>query len=473
MAGGTWTKQNKLRPGAYINTKGAPQPKPDTSLGRTLLIGAADLGWGVNGVIELENDSDFQALLGTDLTDARLTALRETLKSALTVLYLNSNVGEKAKVEDDKLPWTFTAKYPGTVGNKLTVTVEKDPNDETLITVKTLFGTKVVSEQQVRTATASGLESNSYVDVTFTGSNATPTGEAIASDGGADFTAESGKDKLESLAAATSYALTGGTSEEADVTDVLDDVLGTEIYNVVTTAGFDATSNIHSLVVTTVKRLREKEGYKIRAVVPMLEGGTKYDYEGVSVVNNGVELANGETLTPTQAAGWYAGASSAADAATSLTYTAYPDAVAAHPKRTNEQTIDALNAGQIVFTTRRDGSVVVEQDINSLITYTEEKPKDFQKNRVIRTLDTIATNTADTFETTFLGKISNDSTGRSLFKANRIGYLKELSDASVVQPVDPADLSVEAGTDRDAVLVNLAVTPIDAMEKLYMTIMVN
>lgn len=473
MAGGTWTKQNKRRPGAYINTKGTPQPKPDTSLGRTLLIGSADLGWGANGVIELDTDSDYQALLGTDLTDSRLIALREALKSAFTVLYLNSNAGKKATAEDDKLPWTFTAKYPGTVGNKLTMTVEKDPNDETLITVKTLFGTQVVNEQQVRTTTASGLESNPYVDVTFTGDHTDPTGAAEATDGGADFTSEAGKAKLEALAASTSYTLTGGTSEESDVTEMLDDVLGTEVYNVVTTAGFDATSNIHGLVATTVKRLREKEGYKIRAVVPLLEGGTKYDYEGVSVVNNGVELANGETLTPTQAAGWFAGASSAADAATSLTYTAYPDAVAAHPKRTNEQTIVALNAGQIIFTTRRDGSVVIEQDINSLITYTDDKPKDFQKNRVIRTLDTIATNTADTFETTFLGKVSNDSTGRSLFKANRVGYLKELSDASIIQPVDPADLTVEAGDDRDAVLVNLAVTPIDAMEKLYMTIWVN
>ena len=473
MAGGTWIAQNKRRPGAYINTKGVPQAKPDTSLGRTLVIGSASLGWGANGVIELDNISDYRALLGTDLSDSRLIPVREALKGALTVLYLNSNEGEKAQVVDTKLPWTFTAKYAGTMGNKLTMTVEKDPNDETLITVKTLFGTNLVDEQQVRTTTASGLESNDYVDVTFTGDTTEPVGEVTAAADGADFTAEAGKDKLEALAASTSYALAGGTTIDSDVTDALNDVLATENYNVVTTAGFNGDSNIHALVVAAVKRLREDEGYKIRAVVPVLEGAPKYDYEGVSVVNNGVELDDGTILTATQAAGWFAGASSAADAGTALTYVAYPDAVSAVPKRTNEQTIKALTNGQIVFTTLRDGSVVVEQDINSLVKLTKEKIYAFQKNRVVRTMDTIAMNTYDVFQAQFLGKINNDSTGRSLFKTNRVSYLKGLSDAGVIQPVDAADLSVEEGEERDAVLVTLGITPIDAMEKLYMTILVN
>jgi len=182
---------------------------------------------------------------------------------------------------------------------------------------------------------------------------------------------------------------------------------------------------------------------------------------------------DGSILTATQAAGWFAGASSAADAGTSLTYTFYPDAINAAPKRTNEQTVNALNAGQIVFTTLRNGSVTVEQDINSLVSITDDKPNAFQKNRVIRTLDTIATNTMETFQSQFLGKINNDSTGRSLFKANRVSYLKDLSDSTVIQPVDATDLSVEPGEDRDSIFVTLGVTPIDAMEKLYMTIFVN
>lgn len=455
MAGGTWIAQNKRRPGAYINTKGIAQTKPDTTLGRTLFINSETLNWGANGVTELDAGTDFKAVLGTSLD--KLVALKETMKGALTVLFLNTNDGEKAKAADAALPWNFSAKYAGTKGNDLTISVEKDPADETLVTVNTLFGTEVVNQQSLRTTNASSLESNAYVDVEF-------TGDGISGEDGA------GKSKLETLAASTTYALSGGTTKPTDVTDVLNDVMGTENYNVVTTAGFAVDNDIHALVAAATKRLREDEGYKIRAVVPGQEGGTKYDYEGVSVVNNGVELTDGTVLTTTQAAGWFAGASSAADETTSLTYTTYPGAVAAYPKRTNEQTINALNAGQIVYTTRRDGTVVVEQDINSLLTVTDDKPASFQKNRTMRTLDTIALNTTEAFESSFIGKIGNDATGRSLFKADRATYLQGLADKRAIQAFDAADIVVEPGKDADAVVVTLGVTPIDSMEKLYMTV---
>lgn len=448
MAGGTWTTQNKRRPGAYINTKGVAQAKPDTTLGRTLLINSEELNWGANGITEVDTGTDFKAVLGTTLD--KLVTLKETLKGALTVLFLNTNNGEKATVAPEALPWAFTAKYAGTKGNDLTISVEKDPADTTLVTITTLFGTEVVNEQSLRTTNAAGLEANAYVDVAFT--------------------AEGAAEKLDALSATTTYPLVGGTTKPTDVTDVLNDVMGTENYNVVTTAGFAVDNDIHGLVAATTKRLREDEGYKIRAVVPGQEGGTKYDYEGVSVVNNGVELTDGTVLTTTQSAGWFAGASSAADEATSLTYTTYPDAVAASPKRTNEQTITALNAGQVVFTTRRDGTVVVEQDINSLLTVTDDKPKSFQKNRTMRTLDTIAMNTSEAFEDNFIGKVSNDATGRTLFKADRATYLQGLADARAISGFDAADIVVEPGNDADSIVVTLGVTPVDSMEKLYMTI---
>src|SRR5699024_3711710 len=120
---GTWTTQNKRRPGAYINTVGASQPKADTSLGRTLLVSDVTLNWGAKGIIELNSNSDFKALIGEPLNTPELGALRENLKGALTVLLLNNNDGDKATIANDALPWNFTAKYPGTKGNDLHVTV--------------------------------------------------------------------------------------------------------------------------------------------------------------------------------------------------------------------------------------------------------------------------------------------------------------------------------------------------------------
>ncbi|GAF41126.1 Phage related protein [Agrilactobacillus composti DSM 18527 = JCM 14202] len=471
--GGTWTTQNKRRPGAYINVKGAPQPKPDTSIGRTLLLNHVQLDWGAKGVIELDTNSDFKALLGSPLTDARFGALRETLKGALTVLLLNNNDGKKATVTDEGLPWTFTAKYPGVKGNSLHVSVEKDPNDETRITVSTIYGTEIVDQQVVRTTTASSLKSNEYINVTFTDDGKEVVGQVEPTEGGADFTAAPGKPELEALAVSTTYNLAGGTTETVPVTDLLNDALETEQFNVATSAGFEPKDNIHQLLATAIQRLREDEGYKVRAVVPNYEGGATYDYEGVSVVANGVVLADGTKVDTTSATGYFAGASSAADAHTSLTYSGYPGATSVYPKLNNEQTIRGLNEGWIIFTAKRGDRVVIEQDINSLTSFTEDKPKQFGKNRIIRTLDTIVTNTEEAFENTFLGRVNNDPTGRDLFKANRVAYLQNLSEIGVIADFDPADLTVDPGDDKDAILVTLAVTPIDSMEKLYMTIIVH
>lgn len=113
MAGGTWKAQDKRRPGAYINVVGNGQREAASSLGRVLLIRDKGLGWGKNGVIEVEANSDFTKKLGTTLDDPSLTALKETLKGASKVLVLNPNEGTAATLTKEGLPWTVTANYPG------------------------------------------------------------------------------------------------------------------------------------------------------------------------------------------------------------------------------------------------------------------------------------------------------------------------------------------------------------------------
>lgn len=452
MAGGIWTTQNKVRPGAYINTAGAPQAKADTTSGRVLLVNGVQLDWGPQGIVELTSGSDFQAILGAPLSDSKLTTIREALKGAVTVLYLNLNGGTAATITDEALPWSFTANYAGTKGNDLTVSVTKDPTDETRLTVQFLYGTSIVDEQVIHTTTAAGLKSNDFVTV------------KLADEAGA-------QTKLETLAGKTTYKLAGGVTTPVDVTDVLSDTLATKTFNVATTAGYPVESNVHALLAQLIEDLRDNEGYKVTAVVPGVEG-LDYDHEAITAVINGVELTDGEMLDATTAAAYVAGVASAAGATGSLTYVAYPDAVDANPRLTNEATIWNLANGYIVFTARRDGTVVVEQDINTLTTYSEAKPKDFHKNRTIRTLDAIANDTQDVFEGQFIGKVNNDSTGRDLFKANRVSYMSNLMKAGIVADFESSDLTVEPGNDKDSIVVNLAVTPIDSMEKLYMTIVV-
>lgn len=484
MAGGTWRMQNKVRPGVYINVRGDGKPVLTTPLGRLLMFQNKPLGWGKNGIIELKATSDFTALTGHNSTDEVLAPVHEALKGAETVLLLNDFTGGAKSTATKTGVYTVNAKYEGEQGNNISVSFVPSPLADGAntqdVTVTTIFGTKQVDQVKITLPKASadaiakaGLTKedqleihNDYVDITF----GTP----------ADVTKElNGKGEYPLYTAifngltqsATNVTLTGGTNGTNNVVDDMHDYLENEYYAVATTAGWDESSNIHKLLVEEIKLLRENVGIKVRAVVPN-STGVVYNYEGVSTVLNGYVLNDGTVITPNIAAARFAGMSASATPDQALTYTQLDDAAEAKPKLNNDKTIEALNAGQIVFTTRAGSRVVIEQDINSLTKFTSTKPKDFSKNRVIRTLDEICTNTTQTFETSFLGKVSNNEAGRNVFKANRIGYLTGLQNQNMIRDFENSDLTLSQGGEKDAVLMELYVTPVDAMEKLYVNLIV-
>lgn len=485
MAGGTWRIQNKVRPGAYINVKGDGKPVLTTSLGRLLMFQNKPLGWGKKGIIELTATSDFTALTGHNNTDEVLAPVHEALKNAETVLLLNDFDGGAKSTSTKAGVYTVNAKYEGEQGNNISVSFAPSPlvgDAKTQdITVTTLFGTKQVDQAKItlplankEAITAAELTDekqlevhNDYVDITFGTNPADVTKELKAKGEYPLYTAI-----FNGLTqAAANVSLAGGSNGTNKVVDDMNDYLENEFYTVATTAGWEESSNIHKLLVEEIKLLRENVGIKVRGVVPNATG-VVYNYEGVSTVLNGYVLNDGTVITPNIATARFAGMSASATPDQALTYTQLDDAAEAKPKLNNDKTIEALNAGQIVFTTRSGERVVIEQDINSLTKFTSIKPKDFSKNRIIRTLDEICTNTTQTFETSFLGKVSNNDFGRDLFKANRVSYLSDLESRNMIRDFDPSDLSLAQGNDKDAVLMDLYVTPVDSMEKLYVNLVV-
>lgn len=441
---GTFTAQNKVRPGAYVNVVGDGVVSEVSNTGTLLLFSDQQLDWGATGAITLTASSDFKKLLGAGLTDTKLAALNEALKDAETVKFVNLNGGDKAKATAD--PFEVTAKYPGARGNDITFSLEADPGDNTKATAKTILGTEVVAEDSITWAGLADYTGNDYVDV------------KLKSDSSAsNFTTVSVK-------------LTGGKTTLADLASAMTDALNNEEFAVATTGGISAESNAHVLLVQGIKRLRENEGLKVRGVVPFY---TPANYEGISQVANGYVLGDGTVISATLAAARFAGMSANADEVTSLTYANVNDAVAASPKLDDEATKKALTAGKIVFTARRGGSVVVEQDINSLTSFSSKKPNSWAKNRVVRVMDTVAQYCEDTFENSFIGTQTNNAAGRDLFKANIASYLAVEESEGAIDTFDPAnDITVAQGADKDSVVVNLTITPTDSMEKLYMTITV-
>ena len=111
-------------------------------------------------------------------------------------------------------------------------------------------------------------------------------------------------------------------------------------------------------------------------------------------------------------------------------------------------------------------------DINTLTTFTVEKGQEFSKNRVMRVLMQICNDTYEHFSNYFIGKVDNNETGRNLLKGWIVGYLNEMQANNGIQNFDAEDVTVEAGNNVDAVLINVSIQPVDSVEKIYMEITV-
>ncbi|MCT1174168.1 phage tail sheath family protein [Lactococcus lactis] len=455
MAGGEFKNQDKKLAGAYVNVVSKRQPKANETESGVVFTITKGLKWGLNGVIEVNPTSNFVSLFGVSIDDSALTALRNILLQAEKVYVFNFNGGLKAAGTMLVLPWKFTAKYSGTRGNDLKVIVTPDPSSTGKYTVQTFFGTILVDTQSVSKASEL-MENDYFVATTVSGA-----------------TSDDGLSMLKDLSTPVTTTFTGGTDVDAGTqTDALIEAIETYDFNVLTAAGEESTAAIHKLFAVTAIRLRDKLGRKVQAVIPESASYTP-NHEGVIVVANGVKLKDGTVLTPTFAAAFVAGATSAAAPNQSLTYMQFPDAVDAVPRYNEETQIKKVNAGVMFFISSR-GAVKISTDINSLHVFSNDKNKDFSKMRVLRVLDNIANDTRETWEDQFIGQVTNNVTGRDLFKADRVRFLNSLQSIGAIQNFDPAaDIDVSEGENKDSVVATINVQPTDAMEKLYMTVVMN
>lgn len=431
MVGGNWTTENKIRPGAYINVKTNIIESNVSDRGTVLLPLARN--WGGPEFITVDAETDFFKVLGYELSDVALLPVRECLKRAQTVKVWSLNKGVKAQGTGSGL--TVSAAYGGTRGNDIVVNVVfADESFE----VTTLLSGEAVDTQIV--TEASQLQSNGFVD--FSGTLNQENANIILS-GGTDVSVE---------AADYDAFLSAAKVEDFDVMAI-----------------DSQESEVKAAVTACIKNLREDEGKCVQAV---LADYPNADFEGIISVKNGVVLSDGTVLNNYKAVYWVAGATAGAAINQSNTYSVYEDSVDVDVRYLNSEIIDALQEGSFVFTNTSKGAVV-EQDINTFTSFSPSKGSILRKNRVLRVLDNLLNDIQDIFNEYFLGKVNNDSDGRNLFKAQVLSYLESLQAMSAITNLDKNnDVVVTAGNDADSIVVNLAVMPVDSIEKLYMTVIV-
>ena len=419
MAGGIWKTQNKVRPGAYINvkSKNVNTRRPN---GDGIATFPLELNFGESKkLMKIRRGDDLFKKLGYELEAKELLLLNEAFKRSSEVLLYRLNSGEKANASLGENV-TVQARFGGVRGNDITVTVRVNVE---------------INSQTVKTL--SELKPNALVEFSGTGT-------------------------LTEVAGAKLTGGTNGTVSSSDYTDYFK-ALETADFNYLALPTSDNT--IKKAGINFIKRMREDEGKNAQLVI----ADSDADNEAVINVSNGVILSDGTVIDKTKATVWVASASAGIEK--SLTYAKYDDSVDVDGKLTHTETIDALLKGKFVFTYKK-GSAVVEQDINSLVSFTIEKNEFFKKNRVLRTLDDIVNDTHYAFTEFFLGKVNNNEDGRQAFKANRIKYFRDLEARGAIENFVVDDIEVLRGEDKDAVVVNVKVQPIDSMEKLYMTVVV-
>ena len=445
MAGGTWVSQNKVLPGVYINVKSQPNVSPNVGEKGVVAIAKA-LSWGALGqVVEITPGEDVTPYVGYNIASEQAQFLREMMRGTdvtagvskiLLYRYAGSS-GVKATATIGNL--TATALYEGVRGNDISIVVTADPDVSGAYTVETLVDNAVVDSQDV-TAVA-GLTANAWV--VFSGSG-TPTATA-------------------------GTTLSGGTDPTVAAADDAAFLTAIEPYTFDILAYDGSTSTVMDAYAAFVRRMNEEIGRKCQLV---MGAATGYNSKYVISANNGVILADGSTLTPQNLVWWLAGAEAGALYYQSLTYAQYPTAVAAYPKLTDAQVEAAITAGQIAMIDDF-GIVRICTDINAKTSVTPTEGAEFKKNRVMRVIMAFCNDVYRNFANNFIGKVDNNESGRSLLRAWIIGYLNEMMANNGIQNFTAEDVEVLPGNSIDSVLINVAIQPVDAIEKIYVSVTVD
>ena len=180
LGGGIFTKQDKVLPGSYINFVSLNAPVGALGERGTATV-PMELHWGpVGEVIPLtarQARTDALSVFGYPYDSDALRPVRELFRHAETVLFYRLG-GDGGQAAWNKFA---TAKYPGTRGNQLKLTIAETGTEGRFDVSVYLDG--ILVDRQRDAATTADLEDNDFV----TWKNITLDGQSgIALQGGVD-----------------------------------------------------------------------------------------------------------------------------------------------------------------------------------------------------------------------------------------------------------------------------------------------
>ena len=217
--------------------------------------------------------------------------------------------------------------------------------------------------------------------------------------------------------------------------------------------------------ISGVTAWRDELGKKCQLIV---HNQTAPNSEGII---NVVSTVTDESAPTYALVAWVAGAEAGCKINESCTNKLYDGEYTVVTNKTQKELEDCIKNGQVAFH-QVYGDVRMLEDVNSLTTTTADKGEDFKYNQTIRVIDQIANDIAKLFNTKYLGRIPNNESGRVSLWADIVAHHRQLEAVNAIEAFDSSLLKVTQGNNKKSVVVNDAVTVVNAMAQLYMTVVI-
>lgn len=432
LGGGSFTTQNKVLPGAYINFVSAASASATLS-DRGVCTMPLELDWGKEDEVFEVTNADFQKnsmkIFGYSYDHEQMRGLADLFMGAKTLYAYRLN-GGGIKASNDYA----TALYGGVRGNDLKTVIQVNADDNTKYDVTTYLGTVKVDEQTV--ASADELEANDYV--TFK--------------------------KDATLAETAGTPFTGGTNGDVDgaAHQKYLDLIESYTFNTMGVVTTDET--IKKLYVAFVKRLRDELGIKFQCVIYKIAA----DCMGVIGVKNKV---TDEEWSEASLVYWVTGAECSCEVNKSCQNKKYDGSFSVAADYTQSQLEAAIKAGEFTFH-KVSGEIRVLEDINTMVTTSDTQGDIFKDNQTIRVIDQLGNDDAVLFKDKYLGVVPNNASGRTSLWSDIVKIRQQLQDIGAIEDFTDSDVTIAQGDTKKAVVVTSAITVVNAMSKLYMTVTV-
>lgn len=446
LGGGTFTVMNKVLPGVYVNAQSTDLATLENSE-RGILAYPMAMSWGKeNEVItvtadDLADDIKCLKIFGYTYSDDEMKPIREIFKGATKMLLYRVNSGTQS-VFNNGSEKVGNAKYSGTRGNSLNVTV-----DTSAKTITTYFGGTKVAEDTFSDLNTS--YSNDFVELEL---SKLQSATATTSDAETETTA----------ANETVFTLTGtgGTDGAAigETVTAFTAAIESYSYNVLCCPFADNT--IQDMLIAFTKRARADLGLNAQVVIYGTGRSVGINDESVVALNN----------DQTDAVYWVSGQLAGVQVGDSLTGLEYDGEYSFKTNYTKSELEKDISNGIFVIH-NVNGTARVLKDINTLTEYTERKNKLFSDNATIRVIDRISNDVGVVFSKYVYGKTKNNDLGRTLLKSDIYDVLAEIAATQAIEAVDLEDIEV-AYADKNAVSVTLPIVLVGTIDQIYITVSV-